>query len=84
MNVAFYTKFWHRRSFSYLSFGHYGTSSLTHPMLITALDRFRPEGLWEARNEVESQSPANELVDFPRAHSDSYHNALNLLIFQSI
>lgn len=53
-------------------------------MLITALDRFRPEGLWEARNEVESQSPANELVDFPRAHSDSYHNALNLLIFQSI
>ena len=53
-------------------------------MLITALDRFRPEGLWEARNEVESQSPANELVDFPRAHSDSYHNAFNLLIFQSI
>lgn len=53
-------------------------------MLITALDRFRPEGLWEARNEVEPQSPANELVDFPRAHSDSYHNALNLLIFQSI
>ena len=51
-------------AFVRLNLGHWKGGSLTHPMLITTLFEVRPEGDWEPRNEVGSQSLENASVKF--------------------
>ena len=56
--------------------GHYQVDSLIHPMLITALFKFRPKGHQEPRNEVVSIKPLESLAMIVPGTFRFYHKAL--------